>query len=138
VPVANPVSVPRQVFLGAAPQSRALPQGVAEPVQLADKDDLASLIETIQQLPEPPVLVIIDTLHRCFGDGDENSSRDYKRFIDGADDLRRATGATVFVIHHTGYDQSHARGSSSGRAAMDTLMQLSRDGNGNGSPLAWR
>lgn len=42
--------------------------------------------------------------------------------------IRRATGAHVMLVHHTGKDQSRgARGHSSLRAAIDTEIELSRD-----------
>lgn len=66
-------------------------------------------------------LVIIDTLARCFGGGDENSARDMNRFVQGATLLAKETGAAVLVIHHTGKDEGRgARGSNSLKAAADT------------------
>lgn len=72
-------------------------------------------------------LVVIDTLARAMGSGDENSSGDMGAFIQNCDTLRQATGAHVMVIHHSGKDQGRgARGHSSLKAAIDTEIEISQ------------
>lgn len=74
------------------------------------------------------VLVIIDTLARCY-DGDENTSRDMSAFIRGCDTVKNLTGTTVLCIHHSGRDEKKgARGSSALRAACDFEFQVKRSG----------
>jgi hypothetical protein len=77
---------------------------------------------------QAPALVIIDTLARTMVGGDENGTRDMGAFIANADQIRRATGATVLIVHHTGKDTSRGeRGSSALRAAADTMIALDAD-----------
>ncbi|MEB5838466.1 helicase RepA family protein [Pantoea dispersa] len=76
----------------------------------------------------PVRLIVIDTLARCFGGNDENDARDMGAFIEGCDDIKRKTGATVLVVHHSGKDEAKgARGSSAFRAALDAEFQVRRE-----------
>jgi hypothetical protein len=75
-----------------------------------------------------PALVVIDTLARSIGGGDENSAKDAAMFVKNCDRIREATGAHVMVIHHTGKDEARgARGSSALRAAVDNEIQVTSD-----------
>lgn len=75
-----------------------------------------------------PALVVVDTLARSMGVGDENTARDAAMFIRNCDLIRQATGAHVMVIHHTGKDEDRgARGSSALRAAVDNEIQVTAD-----------
>ena len=72
------------------------------------------------------VLVVVDTLARAMGGGDENTAVDMGLLVGHCDRLRAALGATVNVIHHTGKDKAKgARGSSALRAATDTEIEVS-------------
>jgi hypothetical protein len=79
----------------------------------------------------PPSLIIIDTLHRNFGGGDENSAKDISKMLQIVDSCLRGAEQTcaVMLVHHSGHsERSRARGSSSLFGAMDTEMLLARDG----------
>ena len=77
---------------------------------------------------EAPALVVIDTLARSMGAGDENTAKDAAMFVRNCDLIREATGAHVMVIHHTGKDEERgARGSSALRAAVDNEIQVTSD-----------
>ncbi len=97
---------------------------VPEPVQLKDPQEVKKFIALLKQLPgDPaPVLVVIDTLARCFLGGEENSAKDMGLFIAGGDAIRKATSATVLVIHHPGRKEDHERGSTALRGAADVVM----------------
>lgn len=103
-----------------------LPTGL----DLCTSDDSQWLVEAIATMPRRPSLIIIDTLARSMGNGDENTAKDMGQFIRSIDQLRSETGAHVMVIHHSGKDASKgARGSGSLRAAVDTEIEIVRDGN---------
>lgn len=75
-----------------------------------------------------PALVVIDTLARSMGAGDENTAKDAAMFVRNCDLIREATGAHVMVIHHTGKDEDRgARGSSALRAAVDNEIQITSE-----------
>ena len=95
-------------------------------VNLADRMEAAALAEVAGRLE--PDLIVIDTLARCTVGAEENSARDMGQVVEHLDGLRRATGACVLCVHHTGKDAtSGARGSSALRAAMDTELEVGAD-----------
>lgn len=72
-------------------------------------------------------LIVIDTLARAIGGGDENSGQDMGMLVKHADIIRKHTGAHITFIHHSGKDKAKgARGHSSLRAAVDTEIEISR------------
>ncbi len=71
-------------------------------------------------------LVIVDTLNRNFGPGDESSTADMTKFI-GALDMRLGNRVTKMIVHHTGHgDKTRARGAYALKAALDCEIQISR------------
>jgi len=101
-----------------------VPQGVAMPT-----GELDELLAGIAALPWRPTLIIIDTLARSFGPGDENSTTDMGAFVKACDRLRAETGACVLVVHHTGKDvEKGARGSTALTGAADCIIAVKRRG----------
>lgn len=75
---------------------------------------------------EWPVMIVIDTLARCFS-GDENQQEDMGMFIQGVDRLKMEFNASIFILHHTGRDESHERGSTALGGACDTIYRVDAD-----------
>lgn len=104
-------------------------------VLLLDKAAAEALAEDIdrrvkQGMPVPQ-LVVIDTLARNFGDGDENTAADASRFIENVDTLiRKRWKCHVMVVHHSGHSAERARGSSAFKAAMDQELSVTPKGPG--------
>lgn len=74
-------------------------------------------------------LIVVDTLARSFGAGDENAGNDMGAFIANIAALRAHFGCHVMIVHHEGKDASRgARGHSSLRAAVDTEISLRAEG----------
>lgn len=91
---------------------------------LRPQADLKDLIAALQAIPELG-LVIVDTTSRALAGGDENSSVDMGAFIRNCDALRKATGAHLLLVHHSGKDETRgARGWSGVRAAIDTEIEV--------------
>lgn len=107
-------------------------------VPFLDPNAAAELAELIHNLPDGnPVYIIVDTLNRNFGDGDENSTKDMSAFIDALDEIRVNTNACVEVVHHTGKAEGAvARGSSTLRAAMDTEISVKEISGGKGAKVS--
>ena len=79
----------------------------------------------IADLPEKPVLIVIDTLARALMGGDENSAQDVGAFNSAIAALIESTGACVLVVHHSGKNQNAgARGSSALLGAIDTELMI--------------
>lgn len=72
-------------------------------------------------------LVVLDTLARTMGGGDENSSKDMGRFIAACDAVKDATQAHVMVLHHDSRAGGHLRGHSSLDGAADTVVAVRKD-----------
>lgn len=100
-------------------------------VPIPNPDDRSEFINAVRLVSEHPRLIIIDTLARNFGDGNESLAQDMNAFVRGCDDLRVAfPGTTVLAVHHSGKDQNKgARGSLALKGAADAEFQLIRSGN---------
>lgn len=97
-------------------------------IQMNEKEDAQALIDLILNTCPDPSLIVVDTLARNFGGGDENSTQDMNAFVRSVDEIRHATGAHMMLVHHTGKDvDKGGRGSSVLRAALDTELQCKRD-----------
>jgi hypothetical protein len=91
--------------------------------------DLDQLIQQIESLKTKPTLIVIDTLARTFGAGDENKQADMNAYVSASDRLREATGAHVMIVHHTGvHADKRERGSNVLRGAADTMIKVQRTG----------
>ncbi|NTI62122.1 AAA family ATPase [Agrobacterium rhizogenes] len=93
--------------------------------------DVQRVIDLAAELSkrEPLALIVIDTLSRVLSGGDENGPADMTAFVKNVDRIRHATGAHILIVHHTGKDAAKgARGHSSLRAATDTEIEVSVDG----------
>lgn len=79
---------------------------------------------------EAPGLIVVDTLQRNMGAGDENSTADVSRLILHLDrHLREPFGCCVMIVHHTGHaTNERARGSSVLPASVDTAFMVARSG----------
>lgn len=78
-------------------------------------------------------LVVLDTLARTFGTGDENSARDMGGFVASLDRLREETKAHVAVIHHGRKDGADTRGSGALAGAADLIVKVAKGQNGEPS-----
>jgi predicted transcriptional regulator len=98
---------------------------VEDPVRLAEDLHVVGIINSLEQIGSPPVLVVVDTLARCMSGREENNPSDMSRFIDGADKIRKKFGCAVLILHHpTKSDPRVARGGSSLDGDTDTMMHL--------------
>ena len=97
------------------------------PMDLSSVESLELVMGEIEDISDI-ALIIIDTLHRN-STGDENSAKDFATVMQSCDRLRKATGATILLVHHSGHDsKSRGRGSSSMTATMDVEYKVSNPG----------
>jgi hypothetical protein len=95
-------------------------------VDLDTAAGVEQVLSSIDALPEPPVLVVCDTVHAHMT-GDENSARDTGAMLAGCRAILSRYGCTVMLVHHTGNSetaQHRARGSSAWRAALDVEISV--------------
>jgi hypothetical protein len=103
-----------------------------QPAQLLDQQSLLTVREAIDAMIAEhgkPSLVIVDTLARNFGPGDENSNRDMSVFVAVLDEIRSQYGCSVIIVHHSGHsDSGRGRGASALKGAVDAEFGVKRDG----------
>ena len=78
---------------------------------------------------EAPKLVVIDTLARNFGPGNENSTEDMNRFVSNVDRfIREEFRCAVMIVHHVGHNEGgRGRGSSVLPAALDAEYRVTKN-----------
>jgi len=94
-----------------------------EPVQVLGPDWTAFVGACVQVKAR---FIILDTQARCTVGVPENDNTELGRVHDQAEKLRRETGACVLIVHHTGYDRSHARGGTVVYAGLQTELSIER------------
>lgn len=91
-------------------------------IDLLDPEQVVATKSVIDEMLDiPPVLIVVDTLSRNFGAGNENSTEDMTRFVNNCNGLLRAPyNACLIAVHHVGQkDKTRARGSIVLRASSD-------------------
>ena len=94
-------------------------------------EDFTNLIlaidELVQELGVDLRMIVIDTLARAFGGGNENSSDDMGAFIQATGKIQNRYKCSLMLLHHAGKDTTKGlRGHSSLLGAVDTQMEIMR------------
>ena len=102
---------------------------MAQPFNLLFPADVAALADAIHAAGCDGGVLFIDTLNRAAPNTNENDSQDMGRVITAAAELQAAVGGLVVLVHHTGKDAARGlRGHSSLYAALDAVIEVTRDG----------
>jgi hypothetical protein len=93
--------------------------------------DIQDLIQAVDEIQATYgiefELVVIDTLARAFGGGNENASEDMGAFITAAGAIQGRYNCALLVVHHAGKDATKGlRGHSSLLGAVDTELEIIR------------
>lgn len=101
--------------------------------QFLDGQSAKSVSDAVNGLAEAhgqPRLIIVDTVARNFGAGDENSTMDMSNFIAAMDDLKNLyPGAVLLLVHHSGHaEKNRARGAMALKGALDFEFRVEKDG----------
>lgn len=100
-------------------------------VAIPDPTDLLALMTAIDigvAAVGRPAMIVLDTLARCFGGGDENSTQDMSKFVAACDLIRHRYDCTILVVHHAGHgDKTRARGAIALKAALDAEYRLENE-----------
>jgi hypothetical protein len=97
---------------------------------LLDAAHATKLLNTAELMADaetPLRLVIVDTWARAMVGGDENSQKDSGLAVHACERVRKATGATIMVVHHTGTEGTRERGSTALRGAADTSLMAQHE-----------
>lgn len=110
---------------------------VLTPLDLRRHDDREELAAAILAAGMGAGVVAIDTLNRAAPGVDENDASSMGLLIDAAKDLRERVGGLVLLVHHAGKDITRGlRGHSSLLAALDAVIEVTREGDRRGWQLA--
>lgn len=93
----------------------------------ADAAALAAVVRGAAECGHAPAWIILDTLTRTFGPGDQNTSKDMGRYIASVDVLLQ-TGAHVSVVHHTAWSGERAKGAIDLDGAVDASFLVKKEG----------
>jgi AAA domain len=97
---------------------------LTETANLLEGGQVERVRATLESLPHRLGLLVIDTMARSMVGGEENSAKDVGRLIAAVDGLRE--GGAALIVHHSGHDGEHERGSSALRAAVDVMAKVER------------
>ena len=97
--------------------------------------DANAIIQTVKAAEEYSgqkcVWVIVDTLTRVFGPGDQNTSKDMTKFVQACDTIREGiTGTHLTVIHHTGWAGDRGKGAIDLDGAVDASFLVKKEAAG--------
>lgn len=95
--------------------------------QFLNAESMAEVMESLEQLEKPPIIVFVDTLAANFGAGNENDTKDMVAFLEGIRRIHELfPDAVIVLIHHPGHaDKTRARGAYALKGAVDTEYRLS-------------
>lgn len=85
-------------------------------------DGVESFIRLVRS--HEPRLVIFDTLAACSLGNDEDNVGERGAVMSNILKLRKSLDATILLVHHTGWNTEHERGSSALRGIMDTSLEI--------------
>lgn len=102
---------------------------IIAPFALPYSDDVDALVATVKDAGIRDGVIVVDTLNAATPGLDENISSDMGLAIAAVKRVREACGGLVILVHHAGKDATKGlRGHSSLGAALDTIIEVTRDG----------
>jgi hypothetical protein len=118
----------RSVKLSGVPLFKS--ERAAQFLDAASARSVAVAVANLAAQHGPPTLIIVDTLARNFGAGDENNTKDMSDFVVAIDNLKaRFPGCSVLIVHHSGHaEKQRARGSMALKGALDSEYRVEKDG----------
>ncbi|MEH3090765.1 MAG: AAA family ATPase [Agrobacterium cavarae] len=99
---------------------------------LADANAIIQMVKAAEEYSgQKCVWVIVDTLTRVFGPGDQNTSKDMTKFVQACDTIREGiTGTHLTVIHHTGWAGDRGKGAIDLDGAVDASFLVKKEAAG--------
>lgn len=109
---------------------------VLSALDIRNSADRMALADAIRADGMGDGVLCLDTLNRAAAGIDENNAAEMGLLIEAAKDLREQVGGLVLLCHHAGKDVTRGlRGHSSLLAALDAVLEITRDGERRGWQL---
>jgi hypothetical protein len=115
-----------QAWLNAHPgtSDEALYTVEEDAIDLRDPASLALLSAAISSTEVDPVVVVVDTQSLATPGTDENSNTEMNQVFSNLKRFAKDHNCFVLLVHHTGHDQTRARGASAQKAALDLEIEV--------------
>lgn len=98
-----------------------------KPLDVHNDEEIADLEETLEAFDINIGLVVIDTLATAFGGRDENTVADMQNFVGNLTRMSNARGLSCLIVHHSGRQGGHERGSTALKAGVDAQFKCEAD-----------
>jgi len=92
------------------------------PLYIREEGVVEDFLDELEHRDIWPGLMVLDTLSRCFGGGEENASADMGHFVQEMTRLAQGRRMASLVVHHTNAQGSRERGHGSLRGGTDTMF----------------
>jgi hypothetical protein len=90
-----------------------------------DRDEIIAELRVWEAKHGKIELLVVDTLARVMGGGNENSAQDIGKVVETVDAIREALKVHALIVHHPGKDEAKgARGSTAIPGAVDSILQI--------------
>lgn len=108
------------------------------PWSLSLKDNMSDLIETIESLDEPPVLIVLDNFSMCAPGVNQNLQEEVTALFNPLHALASEYSSHIMVIHHTN-KEGDVNGTMAFRNHVDFMNELKKDDRADkNSPITLR
>lgn len=105
---------------------------LVSPLYVREEGVVEAFLEELENQDIYPGLVVLDTLSRSFGSGEENSSADMGHFVDSVMRIAKGRYMSALIVHHTNATGSRERGHTSFRGSLDAMFSCVAEKNGDG------
>lgn len=97
------------------------------PLYIREEGTVEAFLDTLEDKQIWPGLIVLDTLSRSFGGGEENASADMGHFVDMMTKLAQGRRMAALIVHHMNALGTRERGSTAFRGAADAMFLCKAD-----------
>lgn len=102
------------------------------PLYVREDGKVEEFLDKLEERDIWPGLIVLDTLSRSFGGGEENASADMGDFVDRITQLAYGRRMASLVVHHKNAQGARERGSTAFRGAADAMFDCTATRNPEG------
>jgi hypothetical protein len=92
------------------------------PLYVREEGTVEAFLDHLETKDVWPGLIVLDTLSRSFGGGEENASADMGHFVDQITKLALGRRMAALIVHHMNVGGKRERGSTAFRGAADAMF----------------